>query len=196
MTTLEAGPTLLAHAVRYALAGAPPITPKMLARATPCAGWNLHRLRSHLYESLDALCEGLAIGYVSPAASALATGPDPGLPDDLRDRAALLLAACSAAPPDRPITIVNHDLTASVLAATGAIEIAVHSWDLRMSCGGREPIPDELATGLLEFAPLLVNSRTRDGLFADPVPVPSQACPGHRLVGFLGRDPDWPSGTG
>jgi uncharacterized protein (TIGR03086 family) len=196
MTTLAAGPTLLAHALRYALDSAPLVTQQMLARPTPCTGWNLSRLRCHIYESLDALCEGLAIGYVSPPPAAPGPEPDPGPADDLRDRAALLLAACSAAPPDRLITIINHDLTASVVAATGAVEIAVHSWDLRVTCGCREPVPADLATGLLEFAPLLVSPHTREGLFAGPVPVPPLAPPGHRLVAFLGRDPDWPTARG
>jgi uncharacterized protein (TIGR03086 family) len=194
MTSLTAGPLLLKDAVRYALACAGPVTAEMMARPTPCSGWNLHRLRSHICASLDALCEGLSAGYVGPAAPE--TTADPGPADDLRDRAARLLAACAAAPPDRPITIVNSDLTASVLAATGAIEIAVHTWDLSVACGGREPIPPELAADLLEFAPLLVTTATRAGLFADPVPAPAAAPPGHRLVAFLGRDPGWPAAPG
>jgi uncharacterized protein (TIGR03086 family) len=196
MTSLAAGPALLQHAVRYALASAAPVTAEMLARPTPCAGWNLHRLRSHICESLDALCEGFSAGYVGPAPPEPGTAADCGLADDLTGRAARLLAACSAAPPGRLITIVNQDLTTGVLAATGAIEIAVHSWDLCVTCGGREPIPAGLASGLLELAPLLVTAGTRDGLFADPVPAAPTASPGHRLVAFLGRDPAWPAVPG
>jgi uncharacterized protein (TIGR03086 family) len=194
MSTLAVGPLLLEHAVRYALASARPVTPDMLARPTPCAGWNVHRLRCHVNESLDALSEGLTGGYVSLAAPPAEATDCPA--DGLRERAARLLAACAAAPPDQPIAIADHDLTVSVLAATGAIEIAVHCWDLCVACGDGTPIPAGLAASLLRIAPLLVTRATRDGLFAEPVPVPGPASPGHQLVAFLGRDPNWPAAPG
>jgi hypothetical protein len=129
---------------------------------------------------------------VSPAPPEPGATADSGLADGLRDRAERLLAACSAAPPDRLIAIADHGLTVSLLAAAGAIEIAVHTWDLCVTCGGCQPIPAELASGLLQVAPLLVTAGTRDGLFAEPVPVPPLASPWHRLVAFLGRNPGWP----
>ena len=81
----------------------------------------------------------------------------------------------------------------SVVAAAGAIEIAVHGWDISAACGVRRPVPPGLAAALLPIAPLLIPRATRAGLFADPVPVPGPACPGDRLVAFLGRQPRLPA---
>jgi uncharacterized protein (TIGR03086 family) len=75
------------------------------------------------------------------------------------------------------------------MEAAGAIEIAVHGWDISQACGTRRPIPDPLAATLLRIAPLLIPDTGRDPLFGPPVPVPPRAGPGDRLVAFLGRDP-------
>jgi uncharacterized protein (TIGR03086 family) len=76
-----------------------------------------------------------------------------------------------------------------MVAAAGAIEIAVHGWDISAACGAHQPVPPRLAAALLPLAPLLIPRASRPGLFADPVPVPETACPGDRLVAFLGRRP-------
>jgi uncharacterized protein (TIGR03086 family) len=76
-----------------------------------------------------------------------------------------------------------------MVAVTGVIEITVHGWDISVACGARRPVPPGLAAALLPVAPVLIPRATRAGLFADPVPVPEAACPGDRLVAFLGRLP-------
>ena len=76
-----------------------------------------------------------------------------------------------------------------MLAVTGAIEIAVHGWDISVACGAGRPVPLGLAAVLLPIAPLLITPETRPGLFADPFRLPGPACPGNRLVAFLGRHP-------
>ena len=90
-------------------------------------------------------------------------------------------------------------MPAGLVACTGAVEIAVHGWDVSaararagrdsLGSGGppRIPIPAALATRMLRLSPLLVAGR--EGLFAVPVEVPAQASPGDRLVGYLGRHP-------
>jgi len=74
-----------------------------------------------------------------------------------------------------------------VVACTGAVEIAVHGWDVRAARGRGGPIPPALAAQMLRLCPLLVAGR--EGLFGAPVHVPSQASPGDRLVAYLGRTP-------
>ena len=76
-----------------------------------------------------------------------------------------------------------------MVAVTGAIEIAVHGWDISVACGARRPVPPGLAAVLLPIAPLLITPGTRPGLFADPVRLPGPACLGDQLVAFLGRQP-------
>ena len=59
-----------------------------------------------------------------------------------------------------------------MVAVTGAIEIAVHGWDISVACGARRPVPPGLAAVLAPIAPLLITPRTRPGLFAGPVWLP------------------------
>jgi uncharacterized protein (TIGR03086 family) len=113
----------------------------------------------------------------------------------LRGQAARLLDACATArPAARRVAIWDGELTASMVAVTGAIEIAVHGWDISVACGARRPVPPGLAAVLLPIAPLLITPGTRPGLFADPVQLPGPASLGDRLVAFLGREPR-PTGT-
>ena len=176
---------LLDRAVRYALSAAGQATPRLLPAATPCAEWDLGRLLVHLGDSLDALAEGLSarsVGLCPPCCGAegSAGAPSgPGASDDesliagLAVRAAVLLTACAEVPGGQePVAVGDQLLTTSVVAITGAIEVAVHGWDISVSCGDREPVPSRLATELLPYAALLVPRHTRPGLFADPVLVP------------------------
>jgi uncharacterized protein (TIGR03086 family) len=196
MPALTATPGLLPYAVSYALASAGQATPQLLPLATPCAGWDLRTLLLHVSDSLGVLAEALRAGRVGPGpppAQEPTTDTDPV--GCLRRRARNLLGACAAASSEeRLVAIADRELTASMVTAAGAIEIAVHSWDISVACGAPRPVPPGLAAALLPLAPLLIPRATRAGLFADPVPVSEAACPGDRLVAFLGRQPQ-PGGS-
>ena len=88
------------------------------------------------------------------------------------------------------MAIGDRELTTSLVVMAGAVEIAVHGWDIWMACGGRRahPLPG-LASDLLPIAALLTPRGARAGLFADPVHVSERAEPGDLLVAFLGRHP-------
>jgi uncharacterized protein (TIGR03086 family) len=187
---LTAAPGLLEHAVSYALASAGPATPQLLPLATPCAGWDLRTLLLHVSDSLAVLAEAMRADHI-----ALAPPPplDPTTAADpvpcLRRRARALLEACAAGADERLVAIADRELTTSMVTAAGAIEIAVHGWDISAACGIPRPIPPALAAALLPLAPLLIPRATRAGLFANPVPLPEPADPSDRLIAFLGRQP-------
>jgi uncharacterized protein (TIGR03086 family) len=190
---------LLERAVRYALSGAGHATPELLCAPTPCAGWDLGTLLLHLGDSFDTLAGGLrdrtvglgggCSGPEGPAGAP--SGPGDGeLIAGLAGRAARLLWACTEVRGGQEaVTVGDRRLTTSMVAITGAIEVAVHGWDISVTCGGDQPVPSRLATELLPYAALLVPRHTRPGLFADPVLVPRQTSAGDRLVAFLGRQP-------
>jgi uncharacterized protein (TIGR03083 family) len=104
----------------------------------------------------------------------------------LRDRAAELLCAAFAVD-EPPIRVEGVPVPRGMIVAAGAVEIAVHGWDVSAACGGSAPVPAELAGPLVRELPQLID--VRDGLFGPPVAVPALACPGARLVAYLGRDP-------
>ena len=191
MAPLRKGLELLESALGYALAGARMVTPQLLSRPTPCVGWDLETLLDHVSDSIEVLHEVIATAGADAGAAPLG---HPGLEPDpavrLRGQAARLLGACAAAgPAERRVAIGDRQLTASMVAVTAAIEITVHGWDISFACGIGRPVPPGLAAVLLASAPLLITPETRPGLFADPVRLPGPACPGDRLVAFLGRHP-------
>ena len=215
MAPLSRERELLQSAVSYTLAGAALVAPQLLQRPTPCPGWDLETLLDHVSDSIGVLHEAIsaggagASGGASGGASAGAGGagasaappgyPGPG-PDPvarLHGQAARLLGACAAAgPAGRRVAIGDRELTASMVAVTGAIEITVHGWDITVACGACRPVPAGLATVLLPIAPLLITPGIRPGLFADPVRLPGPASPGDQLVASLGRQPRPPVGPG
>jgi uncharacterized protein (TIGR03086 family) len=191
MAALSRGLELLESAVRYALARAAMATPLLLSRPTPCLGWDLETLLDHLSDSMAVLHEAIAAAGASPPAAHPRPGPGPDPVARLRGQAIGLLGVCgTAGPAKRLVAIGDRELTASMVAVTGALEVTVHGWDIAAACGAPRPVPAGLAAVLLPIAWLLVTPATRPGLFAGPIPLPCPgACPGDKLVAFLGRQP-------
>ena len=184
--------TLLAGAISYTLGACVQVAPGEMTLPTPCADWDLEALLAHLAASMADLESALRTGRLD-----LDTSDDPATPDAggddpvelLRDRAANLLFACYAHHgPDRFVAVGGLPLPAGIVACTGAVEIAVHGWDVCAARGRGRPIPPALATRMLRLSPFLVTGR--EGLFGTPVQVPAQASPGDQLVAYLGRDPE------
>ena len=190
--------TLLASAISYALGACVQVARREMTLPTPCTDWDLEALLAHLATSMADLESALRTGHLDPEPDDPAT-PDPDDPtipaldgDDpvelLRDRAANLLFACYAHHgPDQFVLVGDMPLPAEIVTCTGAVEIAVHGWDVRAARGRGAPIPPALATRMLRLSPFLVTGR--EGLFGTPVQVPAQASPGDQLVAYLGRHP-------
>ncbi len=197
MTDPPSGATgLLAGAISYTLGVCALVRPGEMTLPTPCADWNLGMLLAHLSDSMADLETAIRTGNLD-----LERPPDHAVGDPveiLRDRAAqLLCVAYSYSGPEHFVAVGGLPMPAGLVACTGAVEIAVHGWDVSaargrascggVGCGGVRPIPAGLATPMLRLGPLIVTGR--EGLFAVPVDVPAQASPGDRLVGYLGRRP-------
>lgn len=185
---LIGGIGLLERAINYTLGSLRVVTPEALSHPTPCRDWDLRALLGHMNDSLVALTEAIVVGYVG-----LEVPADDGLTIDpvaaLRNRACQLLGAWTSADSRHTITVGGSPVTTGILTSAGAIEVAVHGWDVARACGHDRQIPPALARDLLELAPLLVTEADRPGRFAPPVAVPPLAEPGDLLVAFLGRHP-------
>jgi uncharacterized protein (TIGR03086 family) len=181
---------LMTMAIRYTLGRLAYVTPASLSGPTPCAAWDLAALLAHVSDSLAALHDALVTGRVSlepaPQTQVIPAG---GLVATLRAQAGRLLAASAAGRAGRPVVIADRRLAGPEMAAAGAVEIAVHGWDIAEACHCRRPIPPALATSILAVVPLVVTEVTRGVQFADPVRPGPQAAPGDRLVALLGRNP-------
>jgi uncharacterized protein (TIGR03086 family) len=184
---LVGGLALLERAVNYTLGSLHLVTPKALSRATPCREWDLRALLTHLGDSVAALHEAVAARRVGLAVPAADPAVDPVAA--VRDRARKLLGACTTTAGPDLVAVAGAPVTAGIVTGAGAVEIAVHGWDVARACGCPRPIPADLGVRLLELAPLFVGDADRPGRFDPPVDVPPLAGPGDRLVAFLGRRP-------
>jgi uncharacterized protein (TIGR03086 family) len=191
VTDVPPGATgLLAGAISYTLGVCALVGPGDMTLPTPCADWDVAMLLAHLSASVADLETAIRTGTLD-----MERPPDSAVGDPvetLRDQAAQLL--CTVYGYDgavRFVAVAGLPVPAGLVACTGAVEIAVHGWDVSAARSGAcrliSPIPAGLATRMLRVCPLVVAGR--EGLFAGPVEVPAQATPGDRLVGFLGRDP-------
>ena len=180
---------LLAGAISYALSACVQVAPGEMTLPTPCADWDLAALLAHLAASMADLEAAIRTGHLDlDPGQAAAQDVDDDPVEVLRDRAANLLFACYAHHSrDRFVLVGGLPLPAGIVACPGAVEIAVHGWDVSAARGRGSPIPPALATRMLRLSPLLVTGR--EGLFAAPVRVPAQASPGDQLVAYLGRSP-------
>jgi uncharacterized protein (TIGR03086 family) len=187
---MNARTRLLERAITYATRSVLDVTPALLPCPTPCRGWNLDMLLRHASESLAALHDGTTTSHIAviPAAPDRARAADPA--QTFRDRAGRLFAAQATADGRRQaLDIGDLPLPPIAMECVGAIEIAVHGWDISQACGQHRPIPHELAATLLAIAPLLIPETGRHPLFSPPVMPAAHASPADRLIAYLGRNP-------
>jgi uncharacterized protein (TIGR03086 family) len=183
------GVGLLERAITYTLGCLQLVTPEAMSNPTPCTDWDLRALLEHLEDSVLALEEAVDTGHVDIDVSEVAADPALDPVSSLRARACRLLGAWTNAGDRDLVSVGGWPLLTGVVTSVGAIEIAVHGWDIARACGANRPIPPKLAVELLALAPLLVTEADRPARFAAPVPLPPLASAGDRLLAFLGRDP-------
>lgn len=173
---------LLERAIGYTLGSLLLVTPAAMTRPTPCADWDLDALLRHMDDSLAALHEAITAGRVSPDSARPADDPV----SSLKNRACQLLGAWTNGL-DQIVSVADRALTSALVGQAGAVEIAVHGWDVARACGVDRPIPAELAEELLFLSLLIVTEDDRPGRFGLPVAVCPPGGPAERLLAFLGR---------
>jgi uncharacterized protein (TIGR03086 family) len=186
---LTGGVGLLERAVGYSLGSLLLVTPQAMSRPSPCRDWDVGTLLQHMGDSLAVLHEAVDLGHIRLAPPHNECDPTAGVVATVRDRACSLLGAWANAAGQDYVSVGGCLLTSSVVTATGAIEIAVHGWDVAQACGKHRPIPEALAEELLPLADLVVGPADRPARFGHPVTVSAHAGPAERLLAFLGRDP-------
>ncbi|AYY14571.1 TIGR03086 family protein [Actinobacteria bacterium YIM 96077] len=192
-TAVTEGVALLERAMSYALGVLSRVGPEHMGSSTPCRSWDLRDLLLHVDDSLAALGEavdGGATNATGGKAGAVATPG--GTVTAVRERACTLLGTLSAPERSTYAVVGDQPVSSGLVAVTGAVEVAVHGWDVARTCGVDHPVPVALSEELCEFVPSLVSRADRVTRFAPPVELPPGADPCARLVAFLGRNPSWP----
>lgn len=178
---------LLERSIGYTLGSLRLVTEESMGRATPCRGWDLRKLLAHMNDALGTLQEAALDRHIALAPTADAPDPDVDPVAALCDRACRLLGSWARSGDPEGILIGGVSMAAGIVPAAGALEIAVHGWDVARACGRNRPIPPGLAEELLTCATLFVTEADRPARFGLPVDVSRGAGPGERLLAFLGR---------
>ncbi|MDX6263653.1 MAG: hypothetical protein QOH84_5341 [Kribbellaceae bacterium] len=167
------------------------VRPDQLTLPTPCDEWNLGELVAHL------LAENR--GFASNASGVIdRVAWQPGPPDEVAlaefpasvDQLATAFADDEVL--DRQVEVREFGVfPGRVAAAMHFLDYLVHAWDIARSIDRPNPIPDDLADAALTLSPLFPTARPAGGPFAAVVPVAHEAGPVERLLGLVGRDPEW-----
>jgi uncharacterized protein (TIGR03086 family) len=185
--SVAGGAALLERAARYALASLGAVTDDGLAAPTPCSAWDLRDLLDHLADSADALTDLIA----THRTSVVSTQPVQDNPiAAVRRRTRSLIEACrSADRADGFCEIGDRLVLVGTAAGVGAIELAVHGWDVARACRIDRPVPDPLARTLRYLAADVVPPDGRWPEFGVPLAVRPPSSASDRLLAYLGRDP-------
>lgn len=165
---------------------------------TPCAAWDLGALLRHMSASLRTLEQAAQVGGIAlfdppaPPADDLGTGEQVRL---IGIRACALLESWASPQAPPVFRIGGSELQAGLLASAGALEVAVHGWDVAASCGLDHPVPTALAEDLLSYVPLLVSEADRPHRFGPPLSTGSDDGAAATLLARLGRAVDRPPGS-
>jgi uncharacterized protein (TIGR03086 family) len=161
------------------------------SRSTPCSDFDLGTLVAHLIGGLRGFAD---VGEGAP----MRFDADPdittdSLSDEYRKAADRLVAAFrTTGMLDRSFAMPWGHTTGAQLMGFELIELIVHGWDISRSLGRTSPFEDDLVEATLFGAQQWVDDSVRTPqLFGPEVPVPADALVLDRLVGFLGRQPDW-----
>ena len=172
-----------------------PIDASQAGLATPCAGWDLRALVSHLagqdLRNFLVSARGESADWQTPADE---------IGDDwaavFRDRAESLRAAWRAADLDRLVAGPGGEAPLRLRADQQITELAVHDWDLAKATGQPTRLDPALAEHALRWSRQMLRPEFRgpDKAFGLEVPVPEDAPVYDRLAGWFGRDPGWTPG--
>jgi len=182
---------LLDRSVGYMLGALALVTPGMLDRTTPCAGWDLRTLLDHVEDGLRALAGAVTAGRVATLGPVRPAIPASDPAGAVRDAARAVLEGWSADHLRDDVEIDGLPISSALVGAAGGIEVAVHGWDIARAAGWRRPVPPPLAEEMIDLLPLLLTG-AHGCMYAASVPVPEQDCAGDRLIAYLGRRPPGP----
>lgn len=155
---------------------------------TPCEGWNVQALISHVVLG-DAAVPLLFAGNALPGTMTIDTsilGPNPVA--TWRGTALAAIEAFRA--PGAMEQIVQHPIgerAGSVVARFRLVDQLGHAWDLATAIGVEVDIPEALADAALDFLYPLLDQIKESQVFGPPIAPPADSSAVLRLLGLLGR---------
>ncbi|MEU4619467.1 TIGR03086 family metal-binding protein [Actinoplanes sp. NPDC023801] len=155
----------------------------------PVAGWTARDVVRHLVEWLP--------GFLSSgAAVTLPQGPNAGTdPAGAWHAHATAVQELLDDPGTAGRTLSNPHLGEIPLDQAidrfYTTDVFMHTWDLARATGQDERLEPALCADLMSGMEPMDEMLRASGQFGPAVPVPAGADPQTRLIGFIGRDPNW-----
>lgn len=187
-----------ARAVRLSAQIAARTTPTDLGRPTPCAGWTLADLLSHMI----AQHRGFAVAATGAQTALPQWEPRPLSDDPVAEYAAaaddVVAAFAGATSGDRDVWLPElgpRPFTTTDALTFQLVDDVVHAWDLARALDVPLHVDDDLAEAALAVALRVPDDAARRGpgfAFAPGLPVADGASPLDRALLVLGRSPAWP----
>lgn len=156
---------------------------------TPCEGWNVEALLSHVVLG-DVSVPLLFAGDPLPTTMAIDTsilGPNPVA----TWRGTALSAIEALRSTGAMEQLVQHpigEVPGSVVARFRLVDVLGHTWDLAHSIGVEAELPHALAEAALDFLFPMVDQLRDSRVFGPPVPPPTNAEADVRFLALIGRD--------
>ena len=163
------------------------LQPADLKKPTPCEGWDVQALVTHMVGTNRRFATALKGEQAAAAAPA---------GDDLK--AAYLASADEGLQAwrtpgafDRMLTLPSGEVPAATGIGMIFVDQLIHTWDLAKALGRDEPLPEDLATTALELsrARMTPDRRGPGKPYGPEIQVASDRPIQDRLAGFLGRQP-------
>lgn len=155
---------------------------------TPCDGWNVQALISHVVLG-DAAIPLLFAGEPLPGTMTIDTsilGPNPVA----TWRGTALAAIDAFRAPDAMTAVVQHPIgerLGSVVARFRMVDQLAHAWDLATAIGVEVDVPEALADAALDFLYPMMDQLQESQVFAAPIAPPDGSSAVVRFLGLLGR---------
>jgi uncharacterized protein (TIGR03086 family) len=155
---------------------------------TPVPGWAARDVVVHL--------TSWSTGFLSGVGVTLPPGPDPAVdPVGAWDAHAAAIQALLDDPESAGRAITNpHMGTMELAQMVDMIYIAdvfMHTWDLARATGQDDRLDPELSAALVDGMEAMEEVIRSSGQYGPRVPVGDDADAQTRMLGFIGRDPEW-----
>jgi uncharacterized protein (TIGR03086 family) len=155
---------------------------------TPCDGWNVQALISHVVLG-DAAIPLFFEGKPLPSTMTIDTsilGPNPVA----TWRGTALASIEALRRPGAMEQLVQHPIgerPGAVVARFRLVDLLGHSWDLATAVGVDVAIPEELADAALDFLYPMLDQLKDSKVFGPPVAPPPDSSAALRFLGLIGR---------
>lgn len=165
------------------------VAPRQWDGRSPCADWSVRDVVRHIVDM-----HGVLLGSAGRAPSPAPTvDVDPAAAfGSVRADIQVVLDDPATAGIEFDAPHVGRTTVERSIDEVISADLVLHGWDVARSTGQDDTMdPDEVELAFQAAKALPEDVLRLPYVFGPPVPVPADASPQDRLLGFIGRDPNW-----